>query len=250
MSLRQKIQLIVVLLTLLFIAAVLTLQYRAFKESVTEEVVAANRVAAQLLNRTAWVYAARGTPAMLGFLQGVGRIRSNEVMLFDAAGQELYRSPPSPYKAGRNAPDWFADVIGPQITEQAIDFPDGKLVVRANASRAALDAWDHFVELAIGALLLLAIVNALVFWVVGRAVEPFGQIVDALKQLESGRFDLSLPALNGIEANTIGAAFNRMVGVLGRNWRPRSGRCAPSHNCPTAANWRAGSTTTSSRSAA
>ena len=92
------------LLTLLFIAAVLTLQYRAFKESVTEEVVAANRVAAQLLNRTAWVYAARGTPAMLGFLQGVGRIRSNEVMLFDAAGQELYRSPPSPYKAGRNAP--------------------------------------------------------------------------------------------------------------------------------------------------
>ena len=215
MSLRQKIQLIVVLLTLLFIAAVLTLQYRAFKESVTEEVIAANRVAAQLLNRTAWVYAARGTPAMLGFLQGVGRIRSNEVMLFDAAGEELYRSPPSPYKAGRNAPDWFAELIGPQITEQAIDFPDGKLVVRANASRAALDAWDHFIELAVGALLLLAIVNALVFWVVGRAVKPFGQIVDALKQLESGRFDVSLPALNGIEANTIGAAFNRMVGVLG-----------------------------------
>jgi two-component system sensor histidine kinase UhpB len=215
MSLRQKIQLIVVLLTLLFIAAVLTLQYRAFKESVTEEVVAANRVAAQLLNRTAWVYAARGTPAMLGFLQGVGRIRSNEVMLFDATGQELYRSPPSPYKAGRNAPEWFADVIGPQITEQAIDFPDGKLVVRANASRAALDAWDHFVELVVGALLLLAIVNALVFWVVGRAVKPFGQIVDALKQLESGRFDVSLPGLNGIEANTIGAAFNRMVVVLG-----------------------------------
>jgi two-component system sensor histidine kinase UhpB len=136
-------------------------------------------------------------------------------MLFDAAGQELYRSPPSPYKAGRNAPDWFADLIGPQITEQAIDFPDGKLVVRANASRAALDAWDHFVELVVGSLLLLAIVNALVFWVVGRAVKPFGQIVDALKQLESGRFDVSLPALNGIEANTIGAAFNRMVGVLG-----------------------------------
>jgi len=215
MSLRQKIQLIVVLLTLLFIAAVLTLQYRAFKESVTEEVIAANRVAAQLLNRTAWVYAARGTPAMLGFLQGVGRIRSNEVMLFDAAGEELYRSPPSPYKAGRNAPEWFAELIGPQITEQAIDFPDGKLVVRANASRAALDAWDHVIELVVGALLLLAIVNALVFWVVGRAVKPFGQIVDALKQLESGRFDVSLPALNGIEANTIGAAFNRMVGVLG-----------------------------------
>jgi two-component system sensor histidine kinase UhpB len=215
MSLRVKIQLIVVLLTLLFIAAVLTLQYRAFKESVNEEVVAANRVAAQLLNRTAWLYAAQGTPAMLAFLQGVGRIRSNEVMLFDDTGQELYRSPPSPYKAGRNAPDWFVDVIAPRMSEQAIAFPDGKLVVRSNASRAALDAWDHFVELVAGALLLLAIVNALVFWVVGRAVQPFAQIVDALKQLESGRFDVSLPALHGIEANAIGAAFNRMVGVLG-----------------------------------
>jgi two-component system sensor histidine kinase UhpB len=214
MSLRLKIQLIVVLLTLLFIGAVLTLQYRAFKESVNEEVVAANRVAAQLLNRTAWVYAAQGTPAMLGFLQGVGRIRSNDVTLFDAGGGELYRSPPSPYKVGRDAPEWFVEVIAPRITEQAIDFPDGKLVVRANASRAALDAWDHFVELAAGAVLLLLVVNALVFWLVGRAVEPFAQIVGALKQLESGRFDVLLPGLRGIEANTIGAAFNRMVGVL------------------------------------
>jgi two-component system sensor histidine kinase UhpB len=214
MSLRLKIQLIVVLLTLLFVVAVLTLQYRAFKESVNEEVVAANRVAAQLLNRTAWVYAAQGTPAMLGFLQGVGRIRSNDVTLFDAVGQELYRSPPSPYKAGRDAPAWFVEIIAPRITEQAIAFPDGKLVVRANASRAALDAWEHCVELASGALLLLVLVNALVFWLVGRTIEPFPQIVGALKQLESGRFDVALPSLRGIEANAIGAAFNRMVGVL------------------------------------
>jgi len=214
-SLRLKIQLVVVLLTLLFIAAVLVLQYGAFKESVNEEVVAANRVAAQLLNRTAGVYAAQGTPAMLVFLQGVGRIRSNDVTLFDAEGRELYRSPPSPYKVGRDAPAWFTDLIAPRVTEQAIAFPDGKLVVRANASRAALDAWDHFVELAAGALLLLAIVNALVFWVVGRAVQPFARIVGALKQVESGRFDVELPQLHGIEANTIGAAFNRMVRVLG-----------------------------------
>jgi two-component system sensor histidine kinase UhpB len=215
MSLRLKIQLIVVLLTLGFIGAVLMLQYRAFKESVTEEVVAANRVAAQLLNRTVGVYASQGTQAMLAFLQGLGRVRSNEVTLLDASGQELYRSPPSPYKAGRDAPAWFVEAIAPRLTEQSIEFPDGKLMVRSNASRAALDAWDHFVELVSGAVLLLLIVNALVFWVVGRAVQPFAQIVDALKQVESGRFDVALPGLHGIEANAIGAAFNRMVRVLG-----------------------------------
>jgi two-component system sensor histidine kinase UhpB len=213
-SLRLKIQLIVVTLSLVFIGALLTLQYRTFRESVTEEVVAANRVAAQLLNRTAWVYASQGTPAMLGFLQGVGRIRSNEITLLDTHGQELYRSPPSPYKAGRDAPDWFEALIAPQVTEQAIDFPDGKLVVRANASRAALDAWDYLVDLVAGALLLAVVVNALVFWLVGRAVEPLRQIVAALAQLEGGRFDVSLPTLRGIEANTIGQAFNRMVAKL------------------------------------
>ena len=211
MTLRLKIQLIVVALSLAFIGALVALQYRAFRESVNEEVVAANRVAAQLLNRTAWVYAAQGTPAMLGFLQGVGRIRSNEITLFDTAGRELYRSPSSPYKAGRDAPAWFVDLIAPHITEQAIAFPDGKLVVHADASRAALDAWDYLVDMVSGALLLVITVNLLVFWLVGRAVEPLRQIVGALAQLEGGRFDVALPALRGIEANTIGQAFNRMV---------------------------------------
>ena len=45
MTLRLKINLIVGLLTLLFTAAVMTLQWRSLRESVHEEVVAANRVA-------------------------------------------------------------------------------------------------------------------------------------------------------------------------------------------------------------
>ena len=88
MTLRLKINLIVGALTLLFVAAVLGLQFRSMRESVHEEVLAANRVAAQMLNRTAWRYAAQGTPAMLAFLQGMGRVRSNDIQLFDASGQE------------------------------------------------------------------------------------------------------------------------------------------------------------------
>ena len=214
MTLRLKINLIVGSLTLVFMAAVLALQLRSMRESVHEEVVAANRVAAQLLNRTAWRYAAQGTPAMLAFLQGVGRIRSNDITLFDAQGQELYRSPPSPYKAGRDAPDWFEALISPPPSVQAIEFPDGKLVVRSNASRAAIDAWDYVVWLVGGGVALLLLVNMLVFWLVGRTVRPFGQIVGALNALQAGRFDVALPPLHGREAGAIGAAFNRMVGEL------------------------------------
>ncbi|MBX3605262.1 MAG: HAMP domain-containing protein [Piscinibacter sp.] len=214
MTLRLKINLIVGALTVLFTLAVVALQLRSMRDSVQEEVVAANRVAAQLLNRTAWRYAAQGTPAMLAFLQGVGRVRSNDITLFDAQGQELYRSPPSPYKAGRDAPPWFEALIAPSPSVQSIEFPDGKLEVRSNASRAAVDAWDYLFWLVSGALLMLVVVNAAVFWLVGRTVRPFGQIVGALNELQAGRFDAALPPLPGREAGAIGAAFNRMVGEL------------------------------------
>jgi len=214
MTLRLKINLIVSLLTLLFVTAMLALQLRAMRESVHEEVVAANRVAAQLLNRTAWLYAAQGTPAMLSFLQGVGRVRSNDITLLDNDDQVLYSSPTSVYKAGRDAPDWFAGLVSPPPSKLSIAFPGGQLVVHSNASRAVLDAWDDFVLLMLSALGLLAVVNAGVFWLVGRATRPFADIVDALNQLESGRFDVALRALPGTEAAAIGAAFNRMVGML------------------------------------
>jgi two-component system sensor histidine kinase UhpB len=217
MTLRLKINLIVGALTVLFVAAVLALQLRSMRESVNEEVVAANRVATQLLQRNAWLYAAQGTPAMLAYLQGIGRVRSNDIVLFDEQGQELYRSPPSTYKAGRDAPQWFERLIAPEPSMQSIEFPGGKLVTTSNASRAAIDAWDYLLVLASGAAGLLVLVNALVFWLVGRTVRPFGQIVGALEALEAGRFDAALPPLAGTEAAAIGAAFNRMVSRLRQN---------------------------------
>ncbi len=214
MTLRLKINLIVGSLTVLFTLVVMGLQLRSMRDSVHEEVVAANRVAAQLLNRTAWRYAAQGTPAMLAFLQGIGRVRSNDITLLDGAGTLLYQSPPSSYKAGRDAPAWFEALIAPPPSTQSIEFPDGRLEVRSNASRAAVDAWDYLFWLVTGALAMLVLVNAAVFWLVGRTVRPFGQIVDALNQLQGGRFEVALPPLPGREAAAIGAAFNRMVGEL------------------------------------
>ena len=214
MTLRPKINLIVGALTLLFVVAMSWLQLHNMRESVQEEVIAANRVAAQVLNRTVWRYASRGTPEMLNFLQGMGRIRSNDIILLDLAGSELYRSPPSTYKAGRDAPEWFAHLISPLPSIQTIYFSEGRLLIRSNASRAVLDAWDTLKALAALGLLLLLLVNSLVFWIVGQTVRPFGKIVKALNQLQGGRLDVKLPRLAGTEAAAIGAAFNRMVDEL------------------------------------
>jgi len=215
MTLRLQINLIVGALTLLFAGVVLGLQLRNMREAVHEEVVAANRVAHQLLDRTVWRYAAQGNAAMLAFLQSLGRVRANDIYLYDAAGTELYRSPPATYKAGRDAPDWFETLLAPAPTEQSIRFPDGRIVVQPNASRAILDAWDDMAWLGGSAFAMLLIVNTGVFWLVGRAVRPFPRIVAALDTLQEGRFDArTLPPLPGREAAAIAAAFNRMVGEL------------------------------------
>jgi two-component system sensor histidine kinase UhpB len=141
-------------------------------------------------------------------------VRSNDLTLLDTQGSELYRSPPSPYKAGRDAPEWFAALVAPQPSVQAFDFPGGKIEVRSNASRAVLDAWDGMLQLAGAALALLLLANAAVFWLVGRATRPFGKIVAALERVQGGRFDTTLGPLPGREAAAIGSAFNRMVGEL------------------------------------
>jgi two-component system sensor histidine kinase UhpB len=217
MTLRLKINLIVSALTLLFVATLLAQQFQDKRKSVGEEVAAANRVAAQLLNRMVWEYSSQGPRMLLSYLRALGRVRSNEIALFDSRGNALYRSPPSSYKAGRDAPAWFERLVAPAPSVQAIAFPDGTLEIRANAGRAALDAWDQFVTLVVESAVLLLVANAIVFWLVGRAVRPFGRIVEALISLEAGRFDVILPRLSGPEAAAIGVAFNRMVGVLQDN---------------------------------
>ncbi|CAD5366340.1 Histidine kinase [Rubrivivax sp. A210] len=214
MGLKARINLIVGALTLLFVVALLAMQMREMRDSVHEEVVAANRVAGQLLNRAVWVYASRGTVAVRELLQDLGRVRSNDITLLNSADDVLYRSPPSPYKAGRDAPAWFGWLLAPVPSVQAIALPDGRLEVRADASRALLDAWDDFSRIALVALVLLAVVNMLVLGLVGRAVRPFGEIVAALNRLDAGRLDVALPPLAGSEAAALGAAFNRMVARL------------------------------------
>jgi two-component system sensor histidine kinase UhpB len=192
-------------------------EFQEKRRAVHEEVVAANRVASQLLNRMVWGYASQGPQIMLSYLRGMGRVRSNEITLFDAGGTALYRSPPPTYKEGRDAPPWFQRLVAPAPSVQAIAFPDGKLEIRADAGRAALDAWDDFVVLMEASALLLVAANAMVFWLVGRALRPFDRIVEGLNALETGRFDVTLPPLAGTEAAAIGVAFNRMVNVLQRN---------------------------------
>lgn len=221
MSLRLKINLIVGGVMALMVAAMIGLQLDSVRTSVREEMLAANRITGQLLNRTGWAYALEEPQGLVRFFQQLGRVRANDITLTDRQGRVLYRSPPSTYKLGREAPAWFSRLVLPPPSRQEIELPMGRLTIEAEPSRAVLDGWDDLVTLAAFGAAALLLINMLVFWAVGRAVRPFSRIVAALNRLQGGDFDAKLPPLPGKEAAAIGAAFNRMAAVLEENLATR-----------------------------
>jgi len=213
MRLRTRLNLVVAALSAAFLVVLIATEVASARSSVREEIEAANRVASQLLGRLAAVYSEVGGPDLvLHFLQQLGRVRANEVWLQSATGEVLYRAPAATYKAGREAPVWFTNLLAPQPARFAFPLRGGVLlVVQAQPSRAVLDAWDDITFLSTIAAAMFVMVNGLAFWSVKRTLEPFPVIAEGLKRLEQGDLAFRLPPLAGTEAGAIGAAFNRMA---------------------------------------
>ena len=213
MKLRTRLNLVVAGLTAAFVIVLISAEIQATRASIREEIEAANRVAAQLLGRLAYIYSSVGGPQMvLPFLQQVGHIRANDLVLRNSDGHVLYRSPPPTYKSGREAPLWFARLMSPAPAKYTFSLPGAvELSVEANASRSVLDAWDDLSRLFVLAAFMLVIVNAVAFWLVERALAPFPVISAGLDRIQTGDLGFRLPPLSGFEAHAIGAAFNRMA---------------------------------------
>jgi len=213
MRLRSRLNLVVAALSAAFLIVLIADELQSTRSSVREEIEAANRVASQLLGRLVGVYSRVGGPDLvLQFLQQLGRVRANEVTLQSATGQILYQSPPATYKAGREAPVWFAHLLAPQPARYIYPLRGGVLlIVQAQPSRAVLDGWDDISRLFAIAVVMFLIVNGLAFWLVKRVLEPFPVIAAGLERIERGELAYRLPELPGNEAHAIGAAFNRMA---------------------------------------
>ena len=213
MKLRTRLNLVVTGLTATFMIVLIAAEILTARTSVREEIEAANRAASQLLGRLASIYSREGGPELLlQFLQQLGRVHANDIVLESPAGHVLYRSPPPTYKAGREAPAWFAHLLVPAPARHTFPLAGGVwLIVEAHSSRAVLDAWDQITRLLTVATIMLIIVNGLAFRLVGRALAPFPVIADGLQRIQQGDLAFRLPPLPGFEAHAIGGAFNRMA---------------------------------------
>ena len=217
-SLRFRINLVITLVIGIFTLATGNLLIKETRNAVREEMEAGTRVTVQLLETVI-----ANTPpsadgshnrTLLAFLQRVGRVRANEIRMYDENDRVIYTSPPSIYKQGRWAPQWFTSMVNPGLREFRLNLPGGTVSITPDPSRSILDAWDdlkNFFWLVAGFFIL---VNVVVFWILGRSLRPIGTILGGLSRTEQGRFDTRLPVFGLPEFDSIGRTFNRMAQTL------------------------------------
>lgn len=217
MSLRLRLTLVIVALMALTVGLLAWREINGTRRSVHEEIEAASRVAVQVLR----VVNQRPFAEARIMVQGLGRVRANEITLFDAQGGVAYVSPPSPYKPGRQAPDWFAALVMPRTAVQNIALPGGRLSVRPDPSRAVLDGWDDFVQLMLHVAAGLVVVGGFTALTLVRTLAPLARIEGALRSLQRGDYDTRLPPLPGREAALMSQAFNDMAQSIQDNLHAR-----------------------------
>lgn len=219
MGLRFRINLVITLVIAIFTLATFKVLIDETRRSIREEIEAGTKVTVQLMetvidNTHTMARGASYNQVLLAFLQNVGRVRANEIRMYDEQETLIYESPPTVYKQGRWAPEWFTELVDPDIGSFNLILYGGTVVITPDPSRSILDAWDdlkNFFWLVLG---FLALVNTLVFWLLGRSLRPVGKILDGLSEMERGRFDARLPRFGLPEFDSISHTFNRMAETI------------------------------------
>ncbi len=213
LRLHTRISLVLTGLAGSLCAVLVGLWLHGARQGIHEEIEAASRVSGQWL--TVLVERVPATPdGLLAAIRPLGRVRANELQLLTADGSLLYRSPPPTYKAGRQAPEWFAALLQPSLEARVLAVGDWRLRLVPDASRAVLDAWDDLCAVAGWALGLLGLLFVVVRRALDRALQPLDAVMQALQRIGYGRFDLRLPVFPVPELARLSNAFNGMADRL------------------------------------
>jgi two-component system sensor histidine kinase UhpB len=189
---------------------------RATREAIHEEVEAAARVAEQWLKVLA-AEAEADPERLTARLVAVGRLRANQLEVIGADGTLHYRSPEPTYKAGREAPAWFAALMSPTVAERRLPAGERWLVLRPDVSRSVLDAWDELLLIGGWAFGLLALLWLAVRRAIDRALAPLAALDTALARGADGSFDTRLPRHGVAELDGLADSYNRLAEQLDRS---------------------------------
>ena len=215
MSLRFRLNLLIAALLLLFMLAVGYVILKGTKSSIQEGVEAATRVTVQLLDTVvvssiqnpAWGYT---HDVMRRFLSHLGHVRGNEIYLYDLSNNQLFKSPPSKYRANENPPQWFVNLLDPHEKAVSRTIQFGTLLVEPNPAGAIREAWRKMRVLFWVGLGFFVLLNGVVYWMLGRWLRPLQPMLKAINQMGQGDLSTRLPHFDLPEFGSIAKNFNLM----------------------------------------
>lgn len=219
MNLRLRVSLTISLIGVACVAVMAYMLIDYKRKSIDQEIEAGTRVAIQLLQAilpspVESALSIDPLASMTEYLSNVGRVRANEVRLYDSNNTLLYESPPSDYKAGRWAPDWFTALVAPGAEEVRLPIAQGSILITPDSSRSVLDAWDELWQFSLFFLVFFALLNVAVFLTLGHTLKPMKDIVTALSEIEQGNYNVRLDSYQLPEFDAISQTFNRMTSSL------------------------------------
>lgn len=189
--------------------------FNGTKASIQEGVEASTRVTTQLLDTVivsstqnpGWGY----THEVLAlFLNSLGHVRGNSIVLYNMRGDILYKTPPSTYMIDQKPPLWFIEMLTPkeQSVKRLVRF--GRLEIDPSPIGAIREAWGKVKILFFFGLMFFIILNGIVYWMLGRSLRPLDELLAVVNKIEKGDLSARLPHFSLPEFSQIGQNFNAM----------------------------------------
>ncbi|MEO8418229.1 MAG: PAS domain S-box protein [Methylophilaceae bacterium] len=215
MSLRLRLNLLITALLLLFMSAAGFVLINGMRASIQESVEAATRVTVQLLDTVItssfqnpeWGYT---RDVLHQFLETLGHVRNNEILLYDLKGDVIFQSPPSKFLSTENPPQWFVKALAPKQEIVMRRIRSGMLVVVSNPAGAIRESWSRVSRLLWIGLGFFILLNVMVYWMLGRWLRPLNTVLGTINKMEQGDLTARMPEFGVPEFSRIAQNFNLM----------------------------------------
>jgi len=189
------------------------------RQAVNEEIDASVSLAAQLI-RFGFSQTQFNEADWLRGINSLKATRHLHIQLQTPSGQILNVPHTAPGDAGEELPpQWFIALVGGKYsqTEQPIVTADGKqfiLLIQANPLDEITEVWAESVAFFISLSVLTLLTFLAVHFAFSKALNSIAIIVNALENIEKGRYLQKLPEFSTLEYDSIAKAINHMTDEL------------------------------------
>jgi len=171
----------------------------------------------------------------------LARLRHVRIYVADATGKLVQISPQeNKVPSIKPAPAWFAALVEPSVTPQELNVvlsePNGgallmveqpknmvprtwalgTVVIAGEPADEIAEIWLDVSSVAMVWIILVALIIALLYFVLGRILHPLANLARGMLKLEDGQYATRLERPRALELGVIAGRFNKLAVALGR----------------------------------